>query len=104
MGRTRKAPVETAAYAGFVHRILKAYGRRVGGGDIGALREMVELRAELDAQLAEAVGRLRSEPWCYSWAQIADELGMTRQAAQKRWASVEVTGGRQVGGQPARLR
>ena len=94
--------VENSAYAGFMRRIMKAYRKRVGAGDIAALPELVALRDELDEHIAGAVADLRAEPWCYSWQQIGDVLGMTRQAAQKRFA--DAGGARKVGGQPSRLR
>jgi DNA invertase Pin-like site-specific DNA recombinase len=91
-------------YAAFARRILRAMSRRVGAGDIAALPELLALADELDAAIAEAVRQLRSDPFCYSWAQIARELGVSRQAAQRRWGHLDVDGGRQVGGQPAHLR
>jgi hypothetical protein len=51
----RRDVVENDEYAGFIRRIVRAYGRRVSNGDIEALRE------------------------------IATRIGVTRQAAQQRW-------------------
>jgi hypothetical protein len=81
-GRSR---VETPAYAAFVTRVLRACGRRVADGDIGGLAYLVALREEVETTIASAVVGLRSEPWSYSWQQVADELGTTRQAAQQRY-------------------
>lgn len=89
-------------YGGMVRRVLKAYGRRVGAGDIAALPELVALEAELAATIEDAVRQLRAEPFCYSWTQIGDVLGVSRQAALKRWG--HVGGARVAGGQPAGLR
>lgn len=89
-------------YGGMVRRVLRAYGRRVGAGDIAALPELVALEAELAAAIEDAVRQLRAEPFCYSWTQIGDVLGVTRQAALKRWG--HVGGARMPGGQPAGLR
>jgi hypothetical protein len=56
--------VENDEYGAFVRRGLRAYARRVGDGDV------------------EAVKGLRA---CgYSWAEIGSRLGITRQAAQQR--------------------
>jgi len=89
-------------YGEFVARVLKAYGRRIGAGDIAALPELVALEAKLAATIEDAVRQLRHEPHNYSWAQIAKALGISRQAAMQRWG--HVGGSRQVGGQPANLR
>jgi hypothetical protein len=83
---TAKRPrrqVENDEYSAFVRRVLRAYARRVGGGDVEALALMLGLADEIDAAIAEAVNGLRA---CgYSWAEIGSRLGVTRQAAQQRW-------------------
>lgn len=109
MGRKRAGQVETDIYGGFVRRILRAYGRRIGAGDIAALPELAALHAEIDAALDDAVRQLRAEPWHYSWQQIADHLTaggfkITRQGAIKRWSHVDGPDARKRGGQPAALR
>jgi hypothetical protein len=67
----------------FTRRILRAYARRVASGDVEALRSMATLSVEVDAVIALAVLGLRKVP--YSWAEIADRLGTSRQAAQMRY-------------------
>lgn len=74
---------ETAEFAAFARRIVKAYGRRVGDGDVEALPELLALSAEIDAAIAKSVTGLRAAG--YSWADIASRLGTTRQAAQQRF-------------------
>lgn len=77
--------VENDEYGAFVRRILRAYSRRVGDGDVEALALMLDLASELDTAIAEAVKGLRT---CgYSWAEISSRLGITRQAAQQRWGT-----------------
>jgi hypothetical protein len=87
-GLTPKRPqrqVENDEYSAFVRRILRAYARRVGDGDVEALALMLGLAEEIDTAIAEAVKGLRS---CgYSWAEIGARLGITRQAAQQRWGA-----------------
>ncbi len=87
-GLTPKRPrrqVENDEYAAFVRRILRAYSRRVGDGDVEALALMLGLAEEIDAAIAGAVKGLRA---CgYSWTEIGSRLGITRQAAQQRWGS-----------------
>lgn len=85
-GLTPKRPrrqIENDEYSAFVERIMRAYARRVGDGDVEALALMVGLAEQIDAAIAQAVTGLRA---CgYSWAEIGARLGITRQAAQQRW-------------------
>ena len=77
--------IENDEYAAFVRRILRAYSRRVGDGNVEALALMLGLVGEIDAAIAEAVKGLHS---CgYSWAEIGTRLGITRRAAQQRWGT-----------------
>jgi hypothetical protein len=81
--KRRRRQVENDEYGAFVRRVLRAYARRVGGGDVEALVLMANLADEIDTAIAEAVKGLRG---CgYSWAEIGARLGITRQAAQQRW-------------------
>jgi hypothetical protein len=60
---TPKCPrrqVENDEYAAFVRRILRAYSRRVGVGDVEALALVLGLDEEIDAAIAEAVKGLRA--------------------------------------------
>ena len=75
--------VENDEYGAFVRRVLRAYSRRVGDGDIEALALMLGLADEIDTAIAEAIKGLRARG--YSWAEIGARLGITRQAAQQRW-------------------
>ena len=87
-GLTPKRPrrlVENDEYAAFVRRVLRAYSRRVGDGDVEALGLLVGLAEEIDAAMAEAVKGLRAHG--YSWAEISYRPGITRQAAQQRWGT-----------------
>jgi hypothetical protein len=80
--RPRRA-VENDEYRAFTLRILRAYSRRVGSGDIDALSHMADLADTIDTAIAAAVVGLRQ--FGYSWADIGNRLGVTRQAAQQRW-------------------
>lgn len=85
---TAKRPrrqVENDEYGAFVRRVLRAYSRRVGDGDVEALVLLVGLAEEIDAAMAEAVKSLRTRG--YSWAEIGSRLGVSRQAAQQRWGA-----------------
>jgi hypothetical protein len=75
--------VENDAYLVFVARVITAAGKRVATGDVDTLPDLARLSADLDAALITAVTGLRG--FGYSWEQIANRLGVTRQAAQQRW-------------------
>ena len=75
--------VENDEYAAFVGRVLRAYARRVAAGDVEALTLMLGVSADIDDAIAQAVTGLRG--FGYSWAEIGNRLGITRQAAQQRW-------------------
>ena len=90
--------VENDDYAAFARRILRAYARRVADGDVEALIAMTGLAEEIDAAIGQAVTGLAQDIDAaigqaviglravgYSWAEIGDRLGITRQAAQQRW-------------------
>lgn len=75
--------VENDDFARFVSRVVHAYGRRVAAGDVEGLRDLVALDAVVHACTRSAVTGLRGEG--FSWSEIADRLGTTRQNAQQRW-------------------
>ena len=82
--KRRRRVTENDDYAAFLQRVIRAYSRRIASGDIDALTGMTGLSADLDAAIGEAITALRSRHG-YSWADIGRRLGITRQAAQKRW-------------------
>lgn len=85
-GRKRAGrDVENSQFDAFVRRILRAYARRVAAGDIEALASLAVLSTEVDAVTRLAVAGLRAKPYSYSWSEIADRLGVSRQAAQQRY-------------------
>lgn len=79
----RRAVVENDEFAAFTRRVLRAYARRVAAGDIDALADMTGLANDLETHIRTAVVGLREVG--YSWTEIAARLGVTRQAAHKRW-------------------
>lgn len=76
-------PVENDQYAAFIARILRAYARRVSDGDIEALTDLAALSHQVEQAIAQAVAGLHT--FGYSWAEIANQLGTTRQAAHQRY-------------------
>jgi hypothetical protein len=89
--RTGGPVVENGAYSAFLRRAIRAAGRRVGGGDVEGLADLLSLAGELDRAIDAAVGGLRGAG--YSWGEIASRVGVTRQAAQQRWGCTADVGG-----------
>ena len=82
--KRRPTVTENDAYAAFLRRVIRAFGRRIAAGDIDALADAAFLSAQLDTTIKTAVTGLRERG--YSWADIGRQLGVTRQAAQQRWS------------------
>lgn len=85
-GNASKRPkrvIENSEYAAFIRRAIRAHARRVAAGDIEALPDLVALTTVIEQATADAVTGLRD--FGYSWADIADRLRISRQAAQQRW-------------------
>jgi hypothetical protein len=80
-----KRVVENDEYAAFARRILRSYARRIAIGDIDALTQMTGLADDIETAIRAAVIGLRDHG--YSWAEIGNRLGVTRQAAQQRWGN-----------------
>lgn len=93
---------ETHDYAAMMGRMLRAYARRVGAGDLHDLTALASFAEDAETALREAVWAQRAAG--RSWAEIGRALGVSRQAAHKRFGDPEGTGLRRVGGQPSELR
>ncbi|MFC4942352.1 hypothetical protein [Pseudonocardia sp. GCM10023141] len=76
--------MENDDYAAFTRRILAAHGRRIATGDIEGLTTLAHLATDVDDAIRNAITGLREAG--YSWADIGTRLGITRQAAQQRFA------------------
>lgn len=75
-------------YFAFARRLARAFGRRVADSDPDDLLLLLELRDEVDQAIGLAViGQRRAG---FSWQQIGEALGMTKQAAYARWAHLLV--------------
>jgi len=88
--------VETSEYLQATRRFLRAAGRRVGDMDIAELPALKAIADEADAVLTAAATRLHDE--CgYSWADIGDALGTTRQGAFRRFRRRQLAASRTTG-------
>lgn len=74
--------IENSDYGRFAVRVIRGMARRAAGDPelLPALRDIAEL---VDGQMRVAVAQCRREG--YSWAEIAERLGTSRQAAQQRY-------------------
>ena len=79
----RNGTVENGEFAAFARRIVRAYARRVAAGDVEALDEMIALKTDLEKSIKDAVKGLHE--FGYSWREIANRVGMTRQGVRQRW-------------------
>jgi hypothetical protein len=83
--KSARPVAENDEYAAFTRRVLRAYARRIAGGDIESLTAMTDLAESIETAIRDAVIGLRE--FGYSWAEIGSRLGVTRQAAQQRWGA-----------------
>lgn len=75
--------VENDAYAAMLRRMIGAYASRVGEADPYDLADALDVAHALEQAIGDAVRRLHKRG--YSWQDIGDGAGITRQAAQQRW-------------------
>jgi hypothetical protein len=86
---TRTAPkAETTEYAAMLTRMVRSYSRRIADGNPSDLADAIKLQRTLDEAIGQAVANMRATTG-YSWAELAVELGVTRQAAQQRFGRYE---------------
>lgn len=77
--------MSTEITAATVRNAIRAYELRVAGGRLDELAELAALRDAADDALHRAVMQLSRQG--FSWAQIGDQLGVTRQAAHARFGA-----------------
>jgi hypothetical protein len=74
--------------AGMVRRVTRAMVRRAAAGDLHALTALRQMREYVD-QATRAAAQELHDPieWSggYSWTVIAQELGISRQAARQQF-------------------
>ena len=75
---------ESDEIASFLKRMARALVKRAAAGDLDALSALRSARAFMDEAEVEA-GRLLHEQGNYPWPTIAEHIGVTKQAAAKRY-------------------
>lgn len=79
---------DNSEYLRGVARMIAAAGRRAGSGDPADLAELIELRAHVELATARALIEQREG---FSLAELAAELGVTRQAVHAMTAAARAT-------------
>jgi DNA-directed RNA polymerase specialized sigma24 family protein len=74
--------VENIEFTKFAARIMKAMAKRAAG-DVEMLPALRQVQLDVDALMYQAVTACRAEG--YSWTEIANRLGVSKQAAQQRY-------------------
>lgn len=69
-------------------RMLRAMARRAGDGDLESLVELRQLSTMLDQAIVDGA-RQAHDGAGFSWTEIADALGISRQAARQRFGGAE---------------
>lgn len=88
MKRTKRQR-EAHEMSQMVFRVARSMVRRAATGDIEALRALRQMRHHIDDATKAAAQELHSPTeWVggYSWTVIAQELGISRQAARQQFA------------------
>jgi len=83
--RRRRVERDNGEFLAFLRRILVAVERRGAELDPEDLAEVLKIQEHLDRAMTGAVANMLRNG--FSWTEIAAPLGITRQAAHKRWAA-----------------
>lgn len=75
-----------AARAAWNHAAVFRHYRRNGSTVVTCLRDLVLLHEQASALIDVTARRMREDG--YSWAEIGEVLGISRQAAQQRYGTV----------------
>lgn len=81
-----KREVESADMAPFIERMARAMVKRAHDGDLDALAALVSMTDAMQTATRDAGAALHGAPFRYSWTEIGAHLGVSRQAAQKRFS------------------
>lgn len=80
---------EAPDMAAFMCRVARALVRRAADGDLEVLSALAKADDAVADAMVQAARELHEGRYQYTWAQIADQLGITRQAAQQRFGRSE---------------
>jgi uncharacterized protein with PIN domain len=83
-----KSRMENPEFAQMMARFVRTYERRLSAADPSDLMDALAIAAQMDDMIGRAV-RAQREAHGFSWAEVAAELGVTRQAAQQRWGKAK---------------
>jgi hypothetical protein len=78
---------DNGEFYAMIQRMIRAYGRRAGAGDADDLTALASTAELVESTLREAITAQRAGG--ASWAYVGDALGMSKQAAAKRFGGVE---------------
>ena len=74
---------DNSEYAKMMRRLLRAYSRRLEIADPDELAVLIDLQADLAQVIKTAAQGMNAAG--LSWAEIAEPLGISRQAAFQKW-------------------
>ena len=77
-GQRAERVTENGEFGKAAIRMIATLARRVGGSDIAEFGALWEVRAAAEQAAADAIDGLRGKG--FSWAELADQAGVTRQA------------------------
>jgi hypothetical protein len=83
--RSFDVDTEPPELSGMIGRVLRSLVRRAEGGDIDALMELRVIAAAVTTAEVDAARGLVEGPGRYSWGEVARWVGVSRQAAHKRY-------------------
>jgi len=83
--RSRRERPESPELAQASRRFARALAARAAEGDDTALEQLVEVGRAVDVALGDAARAMHG--FGYSWTEIGDRLGITRQAARQRFGT-----------------
>lgn len=86
MSNKRGKTYECPDMAAMMKRVARGLVKRAGEGDREALSALADVERAVGDAIVQAARAAHYGPFGYTWSEIADELGVTRQAAHKRFA------------------
>lgn len=75
---------DVSDFLAMTRRVVRAAARRMAAADVEDLQLLVDLQAEIDGAMLEAIRGLRASG--VTWESIGAVTGTSRQAALMRWS------------------